>query len=54
MKPKNLPRGSNTIRIPFSQEMYQTGMGDKKKFRAYIDECIQKHPELFPTQIAEG
>lgn len=54
MKPKNLPRGSNTIRIPFSQEMYQTGMGDKKKFRAYIGECIQKHPELFPTQIAEG
>ena len=29
-------------------------MDDDKKFRAHIDECIQKHPELFPKQIAEG
>ncbi len=54
MKPKKLPRGSSTIRIHFSQEMYPTIMDDKKKFRAYIDECIQKHPELFPKQIGEG
>ena len=54
MKPKKLPRGSSTIRIHFYQEMYQTIMDDEKKFRAYIDECIQKHPELFPKRIAEG
>lgn len=54
MKPKKLPRGSSTIRIHFHQEMYQPIMDDDKKFRAYIDECIQKYPELFPKQIAEG
>ncbi len=54
MKPKKLPRGSKTIRIYFHQEMYQTIMDDDKKFRAHIDECIQRHPELFPKQIAEG
>ena len=54
MKPKKLPRGSSTIRIHFHQEMYQTIIDDEKKFRAHIDEWIQKHPELFPKQIAEG
>ena len=54
MTPKKLPRGSKTIRIHFHQEMYQTIFDDDEKFRAHIDEWIQKHPELFPKQIAEG
>ena len=30
MEPKNLPRGSKTIRLPFSQELHQVCIDDGK------------------------
>ena len=54
MDPKNLPRGSKTIRLPFITEGYEVMMNDDKEFRSHVDGCIDKHPELFPQGISGG
>lgn len=54
MKPKNLPRGSKTIRLPSNPEIHQRIIDDNKEFRAYVDEWIETNPELFPENIHEG
>ena len=54
MEPKNLPRGSKTIRLPFNKEMHEVMINDEKEFRSHVDGWIEKHPELFPQGITEG
>lgn len=54
MKPKNLPRGSKTIRLPFNKGMYEVMMNDEKEFRSHVDGWIERHPELFPRAITGG
>ena len=54
MEPKNLPRGSKTIRLPFNKGMYEVMMNDGKEFRSHVDGLIERHPEVFPHAITEG
>ena len=51
---KNKPRGSKTIRIPCSEEEYIQLLSNRKLFRPFLNRVLQKHPELFPTDIAKG
>jgi hypothetical protein len=44
-----------TICLPFpSEEQYQEYMKDGKAFREFLNEMYEKHPELFPEQMAGG
>lgn len=54
MEPKNLPRGSRTIRLSFNKGMYEVMMNDGKEFRSHVDGWIERHPELFPHAVTEG
>ena len=48
-------RNCRTICLFFPDEKhYQTCMRDKRKFRQYVDEWYQAHPELFPAKMGEG
>lgn len=54
METKN-QRNCRTICLFFPDEKhYQTCMRDKRKFRQYVDEWYQAHPELFPAKMGEG
>ncbi len=56
-KPEGL-RESRRICLPIDQEVYQSLMehqgSDQEVYRAYLDDCIRRHPELFPASIARG
>lgn len=48
-------RASKRICLPVeSDELYQQMVNDQEAYRAYLDDCIRRHPELFPTGIARG
>lgn len=49
-----LPRGAKTIRIPCNAIQYQQLFSNQTMYRLYLDELIQKHPELFPASIING
>ena len=40
--------------IPIGREEYECLMGDMNAFRAYLDQLIEQHPELFPARIKQG
>jgi hypothetical protein len=47
-------RKNRVICLPFTNEAYDEVLQDLSKFRRYIDEISIKHPELFPSEIANG
>src|SRR3954463_16570463 len=47
-------RGHRTICLPIPEETYQRVVNDPREFRATIDECFRRAPELFPKAFAEG
>ena len=48
-------RGRKTICLPIaSPEQYKAMVADLDRFRGYLDEVIELHPELFPPQINAG
>lgn len=48
-------RGQKTICIPIASEaVYGEILEDIDKFREYLEETIELHPELFPPQIGDG
>lgn len=47
-------RQSRRIVIPIDQEDYERLLGDTNAFRVYLDQTIEQHPELFPTEIKQG
>lgn len=49
-----LPRGAKTIRIPCDQQHHQELFSNPNMYRSYLNELIQKHPELFPVSIVNG
>jgi hypothetical protein len=49
-----LPRGSKTIRLDCEKSMYSDLITDKNKFKDFLNQKIQKHPELFPEAITQG
>ncbi len=46
-------RESKRICILIDQETYNQIIEDKELFRAYVDGCIEKHPEIFPRIVGE-
>ena len=42
------------IILPFKQATYQEVLEDKQAYRAFLEDQIAAHPELFPHNIAEG
>ncbi len=48
------PRGSKTICIPCDREQYPELVANPGCLRRTVDGLLIKHPELFPTAMAEG
>ena len=49
-----IPRESS-YRVPFASEAhYKECMADVTKYRTYLTEVAQHHPELFPQALAQG
>jgi hypothetical protein len=47
--------GDKTICLPIPADVeYQDFVEDTARYRTYLDELIQKHPELFPAEISDG
>jgi len=47
-------RGHRTICLPIPEDSYQRIVHDPREFRATIDECFRRTPELFPKAFVEG
>jgi hypothetical protein len=47
-------RGHRTICLPISESVYRQIINDPREFRATIDECFRRAPELFPKAFAGG
>jgi hypothetical protein len=47
--------GDKTICLSFPEgEAYETLLNDPRAYRAYLDQQIAEHPELFPAEITNG
>ena len=54
-EPRSPSRGSHHICVPFASEAhYEDCMADVNKYRTYLTEVAQHHPELFPQALAQG
>ena len=52
---KRTTAGDKTICLPISDNVeYENLVKDTPVYHAYLDEQIDKHPELFPVEIAQG
>jgi hypothetical protein len=52
---KRTTAGDKTICLPIGVDQdYDTLVNDTAAFRAYLDQMIAAHPELFPAGIGEG
>jgi hypothetical protein len=52
---KRGPAGDKTICVPMGEGIdYSELVNDTPAFRAYLDQQIAQHPELFPEQIKDG
>jgi len=47
-------QGRKTIILPIDQSDYATIIHHEKRYRDYLDDCIEHYPELFPNSIKEG
>src|SRR5512144_2962365 len=47
-------RGHRTICLPIPEGAYRRVVHDPREFRATIDECFRRAPELFPASFAHG
>jgi hypothetical protein len=47
-------RGHRTICLPIPEDAYQRVVHDPSQFRATVDECFRRAPELFPARFALG
>ena len=45
---------SKRIVFPIGKEEYERLIGDTDAFRAYLNQLIEQHPELFPAEIKQG
>ena len=52
---KRTTAGDKTICLPISDNVeYENLVKDTPAYHAYLDEQTEKHPELFPADIAQG
>ncbi|QDV33456.1 hypothetical protein [Tautonia plasticadhaerens] len=47
-------RGQKAICIPRAPQKYEQIAGDAERFREYLGQQIEAHPELFPSEIRRG
>jgi hypothetical protein len=40
--------------LPIDEEVYQHIVSDQEAYRDYLDDCIRRHPVLFPAAIERG
>ncbi len=45
---------SKRICLPLDEEVYKHIVSDQEAYRDYLDDCIRRHPELFPAGIERG
>jgi hypothetical protein len=50
----NIASPHKRITLPITMEKYRAIINDCRAYRTWVDEMIVQHPELFPTEIAEG
>ena len=53
-KPHNRYKGYKTIRFPMDERQYGEFLHDPAFARAYLDERLGEHAEIFPAQMQEG
>lgn len=51
---QEVERTSKRICLPIDREVHEQIVTEPKRFRAYVDECRQKYPELFPPTFEQG
>ena len=51
---KSASYGSRQICLPIDREQYDDIWDDKRKVRSWLDQMIEKHPEIFPKSISDG
>jgi hypothetical protein len=49
-----LARSCSTICLPISKVAYLDLVADPRRFRVWLDQAFRDHPELFPTDFANG
>lgn len=49
-----LPRGSKIIRVNYEKSQHSDLINDNKKFKTFLDQQIENHPEIFPESITTG
>jgi hypothetical protein len=54
LKKPEVSRESKRICLPVDSEVYQQMVSDQEAYRIYLDDCIRRHPELFPAGIERG
>ena len=47
-------RASKRLGIPIDRELYERIIDEPEWFRAYLDECQGKYPELFSETLTQG
>lgn len=50
----NVTKPSKRITLPIPLEQYRAIAADRQAYRAWVDELIGQHPELFPSAITSG
>ena len=53
-QPASPVRGHKTICLPCSPQQYEPLVEDPQQFRQFLDQQIDAHPELFPSEIRRG
>ncbi len=53
-KPHNRYKGYKTIRFPMDESQYGEFLHDRAFARAYLDERLAQHAEIFPAQMQHG
>jgi hypothetical protein len=52
--PHNGYKGHKTIRFPIDEHQYSDFLHDRQRARAYLDDLLLEHSEIFPAQMSHG
>jgi hypothetical protein len=51
---EKVTKRSKTIRLPIELDEYRAIVGDRKRFRKFVDRMIEQYPGLFSEAIKHG
>lgn len=52
--PHNGYKGHKTIRFPIDEHQYSDFLHDRQRARAYLDDLLLEHSEIFPAEMSHG